>query len=77
MKQIDTGLAPQEEVTQRNRNKANTNDSETKTSKSTTAIFKDNILTLFNLLELVDWCLSSGSWRSFQFILSGNHFDQP
>ena len=51
MKQIDTGLTS-EEVTQRTE-QGQHNDYETKTSKSTTAIFKDNILTLFNLLNLL------------------------
>ena len=51
MKQIDTGLTS-EEVTQRTEQDQH-NDYETKTSKSTTAIFKDNILTLFNLLNLL------------------------
>ena len=41
-----------EEVTQRTE-QGQHNDYETKTSKSTTAIFKDNILTLFNLLNLL------------------------
>ena len=56
-------------------NKASTTIMETKTSsKSTTAIFKDNILTLFNLLNLLIGVCLLGSWRLFQFILSGNHF---
>jgi cation-transporting ATPase E len=51
MNQTNTGLTS-EEVTQRIENGQH-NNYETKTSKSTTAIFKDNILTLFNLLNLL------------------------
>lgn len=80
MTQLPTGLTAAE-VAKKTQEGLH-NDYETKTSKSTAAIIKDNLLTLFNF-QPIDWRFFICRRRLFQHVLLSDyfceyhHWDQP